>query len=76
MTNAANVASGDGWSRWLLYAEDSVTPELRGPYATERERVEAARAILESPGGDAHALFRLDAAGNVAVGVFAAREVE
>ena len=78
MTNAANGANanGDGRRRWLLYAEDSVTPELRGPYATEAERVEAARALLAAPGADAHAVFRLDAAGEVAVGVFGAREVE
>ena len=55
MTNAANGANGNGRRRWLLYAEDSVTPELRGPYATERERVEAARALLAAPGADAHA---------------------
>ena len=32
MTNAANGANGD-WRLWLLFVEDGVSPELRGPYA-------------------------------------------
>ena len=72
MTNAAN---GD-WRLWLLFVEDGISPELRGPYATEDERLEAARALLGEGGADDHGVFPLDAAGEVEVGVFAASDVE
>ena len=74
MTNATNGANGD-WRLWLLYVEDGVSPDLRGPYATEDERVEAARALL-GDGADDHGVFRLDASGAVEVGVFGSSEVE
>lgn len=74
MANEANGANGD-WRLWLLYVEDGVSPDLRGPYATEDERLDAARALLGDGGADTHGVFPLDAAGAVAVGVFAAGEV-
>ena len=75
MTNATNGANGDR-RLWLLFVEDGVSPELRGPYATEDERVEAARALLAEGGADDHGVFPLDAAGEVEVGVFGTSEVE
>ena len=75
MTSEANGANGD-WRLWLLFVEDSVSPDLRGPYATEDERVEAARALLGDGGADDHGVFRLDASGAVEVGVFGSSEVE
>ena len=75
MTNAANGANGDR-RLWLLFVEDGVSPDLHGPYATEDERLEAARALLADGGADDHGVFPLDAAGEVEVGVFAASEVE
>lgn len=74
MTNEANGANGD-WRLWLLFVEDGVSPDLHGPYATEDERVEAARTLL-GDGADDHGVFRIDAAGAVEVGVFGVAEVE
>ena len=47
----------------------SVEPELLGPYATDEERLEAARDIDT----DEHGIFRLDVTGTVEVGTFGAR---
>lgn len=69
------MANGD-WRLWLLFVEDGVSPELRGPYATEDERLEAARALLADGGADDHGVFPLDATGAVEVGVFATSEVD
>ena len=74
MTGETYGARG-GRRLWLLFVEDGVSPELRGPYATGDARIAAARALIGSGGGE-HGVFPVDASGEVEVGVFAASEVE
>lgn len=68
-TNGANGANG-AEQHYLLYIWAGVEPEVHGPYATDEERLEAARAIDT----DEHGIFRLDATGPVEVSSFGARE--
>ena len=49
--------------------------ELRGPYATDGERLDAARALAADGGDDEHTIFRLDASGPVDVTSFSGREI-
>ena len=68
MTNEVNGAVAQ---RYLLHVWRGVDPELHGPYATDEERVEAARAL----GSDEDGVFRLDAAGPIEVASFGAWEI-
>ena len=68
----ATEASGEVAQRYLLYVWGSVEPELHGPYATDEERVAAARALASDDDG----VFRLDAMGSVDVAPFGAWEIE
>ena len=70
MTNDVNGANGSGQQHYLLFVWGNVEPELRGPYATDEERLEAARAIADAPQGNEHGIFRLDATGSVEVTSF------
>ena len=67
----ATEANGEVTQRYLLYVWGSVEPELHGPYATDAERIEAARALASDEDG----VFRLDAAGSVEVAAFGAWEI-
>lgn len=67
MTSEASGAS----QHYLLFVWGSVEPEVLGPYATEEERTEAARALAS----DEHGIFRLDASGPVEVDTFGASEI-
>lgn len=69
MTTETN---GETAQRYLLHVWGSVEPELHGPYATDEERVEAARALASDEDG----VFRVDATGSVEVGAFAGWEIE
>ncbi len=68
----ATEANGEVTQRYLLYVWGSVEPELHGPYATDEERIEAARALSS----DEDDVFRLDATGSVEVAAFGAWEIE
>ena len=67
----ANEVNGRVAQRYLLYVWGGVEPELHGPYATDEERVEAARALASDQDG----VFRLDAAGPIEVASFGAWEI-
>ena len=67
--------NGSAEQHYLLFVWGSVEPELRGPYATDEERLHAARALAADGDGDEHAIFRLDAAGPVEVASFSGREI-
>ena len=72
MTSEANGSTnGAAEQHYLLYIWGGVEPELHGPYATDEERLEAARAIDT----DEHGIFRLDVTGTVEVTSFGAGEV-
>ncbi len=61
---------------WGLWAAGRVwEPELRGPYATDEERLNAARALAADGSDDEHSIFRLDASGPVEVSSFSGREI-
>ena len=68
----ASEATGEVAQRYLLYVWGSVEPELHGPYATDEERIEAARALASDEDG----VFRVDATGAVEVAAFAGWEIE
>ena len=68
----ATEVNGEVAQRYLLYVWGSVEPELHGPYATDEERVEAARALASDEDG----VFRLDAVGAVEVAPFGGWEIE
>lgn len=77
MTNNANRnTNGATEQHYLLFVWGSVEPELRGPYATDEERVDAARALAADGGSDEHGIFRLDAVGPVEVTSFSGREID
>lgn len=65
-------ANGEATQRYLLYVWGCVDPELHGPYATDEERIEAARALASDTDG----VFRLNAVGPVEVESFGAWEIE
>lgn len=69
MTTETN---GEGGQRYLLHVWGSVEPELHGPYATDQERVEAARALASDEDG----VFRVNTTGSVEVAAFAGWEIE
>lgn len=69
MTTEAN---GEVAQRYLLYVWGRVEPELHGPYATDEERIEAARALASDEDG----VFRVNATGSVEVAAFAGWEIE
>lgn len=71
-------ANGNGTAEqhYLLFVWGSVEPELRGPYATDEERLNAARALAAEPDSDENAIFRLDAVGPVEVTSFSGREID
>ena len=71
MTSEANGANGAAEQHYLLFIWGGVEPELHGPYGTDEERLEAARAIDTAE----HGIFRLDVAGPVEVTSFGAAEV-
>ncbi len=75
MTSEANGTNGAGERHYLLYVWAGVEPELHGPYPTDDERLEAARALAADGGSDEHGIFWLDAPGAVEVGTFGAAEV-
>ncbi len=72
-TNGNTIASDE--QHYLLFIWGSVEPELHGPYATDEERLDAARALAADGGDDEHAIFRLDASGPVEVASFSGREI-
>ncbi len=57
--------------RYLLHVWQGVDPEVHGPYPTDEERVEAARAL----GSEEDGVFRLNAVGPVEVECFGAWEI-
>ncbi len=65
-------ANGVGEQHYLLFIWGGVEPELHGPYATDDDRLEAARALAD----DDHGIFRLDVTGTVEVTSFGAAEVD
>ena len=67
----ANEVNGAVPQRYLLHVWRGVDPELHGPYATDEDRIEAARALAADEDG----VFRLDAAGPVEVASFGAWEI-
>jgi hypothetical protein len=75
-TETDENTTGSAEQRYLLYIWGSVEPELRGPYATDEERLAATRTLAADGGGDEHAIFRLDASGPVEVTSFSGREIE
>ena len=75
-SNANGNANGSAEQHYLLVVWGSVEPELRGPYATDEERLEAARALFDEPDADEHGIFRLDAVGTVEVTSFSGREID
>lgn len=75
MTTETNGnGTGGAEQHYLLFIWGSVEPELRGPYATDEERLDAARALAAD--GDEHGIFRLDASGPVDVTSFSGREID
>ena len=68
----ATEANGEVAQRYLLHVWGSVEPELHGPYATDEERIEAARTLASDEDG----VFRVDATGSVEVAAFAGWEIE
>lgn len=78
MTSNANDgnANGSAEQHYLLFVWGSVEPELRGPYATDEERLAGARAVAADGGSDEHGIFRLDAVGPVEVTSFSGSEIE
>ena len=74
MTTETN-GTGSAEQHYLLYVWGGVEPELRGPYATDEERLDAARALAADGGGDDHGIFRVDAVGQVEVSSFSGREI-
>lgn len=77
MTTETNEnGTGSAEQHYLLFIWGSVEPELRGPYATDDERLAAARALAADGGGDEHGIFRLDASGPVDVTSFSGREID
>ena len=76
MTTETNGQATDSAEQhYLLYVWGGVEPELRGPYATDEERLDAARALAAEGGDDDHAIFRVDAPGPVEVTSFSGREI-
>lgn len=69
MTNEANGASTQ---RYLLYIWSGVEAELHGPFSTDDQRVEAARALAS----EEDSVFRLNAVGPVELDSFGQREIE
>ena len=67
----ANEVNGAVAQRYLLHVWGGVDPALHGPYATDEERVEAARAIASDEDG----VFRLDATGTIEVASFGSWEI-
>ncbi len=67
----AKEVNGAVAQRYLLYVWRGVDPALHGPYASDEERVEAARALASDEDG----VFRLDAAGPIEVASFGAWEI-
>ena len=64
--------NGAAEQHYLLFIWGGVEPELHGPYATDEALLEAARAVDT----EEHGVFWLDATGPLAVGTFAAADVE
>ncbi|MDE0474506.1 MAG: hypothetical protein OXI50_08090 [Gammaproteobacteria bacterium] len=75
MASETNGATGAVEQHYLLFVWGGVEPELHGPYATDDDRLEAARALADDGGSDDHGLFRLDVTGPVEVSSFGAAEV-
>ena len=67
----ANEANGTVARRYLLHVWRGVEPKVHGPYATDEERTEAARALAADEDG----VFRLDADGAVEVDSFGYSEL-
>ena len=77
MTTETNgQATGSAEQHYLLYLWGGVEPELRGPYATDEERLDAARALADDGGDDDHGIFRLDVSGPVEVTSFSGGEID
>ena len=45
--------------RWIVFVEDDIEPEIKGPYSKEGDRDTAAKA-LKKEFGDQHGIFALD----------------